>query len=90
MLWEQAQLSNDIDFTARVAAAAAVELDWTGTANRPVGWTSENIWLVAAAPGFAAAYSSAIASGVEHPGRDTSVISDEQITAAVQAMRGTQ
>ena len=40
---------------------------------------------IASAPGFAEAYESALVGGVENPGRDQSVISDQQILAALQA-----
>jgi hypothetical protein len=41
---------------------------------------------MAAAPGFADAYASAVAGGVPAPGRDPSVISDAQILSAIQAL----
>jgi len=83
--WDQSLLSNDDDFIQRVAACAAVEVTLPDFMS-PLGWANENIWLVAAAPGFADAYSSAIAGNVPTPGRDPSVISDAQILAAVQAL----
>jgi hypothetical protein len=80
--WEQSELSRDQDFLMRVAACAAVEVP----DKDPTSWAVENIWHVAAAPGFADAYSSALAGDVPNPGRDPSVISDAQITSAVQAL----
>lgn len=80
--YEQSLLSQDADFYNRVAACAATEVD----TDNPTSWASNNLWDVAAAPGFADAYSSAIAGNVENPGRDPSVISDDQILAAVQAV----
>lgn len=82
--WDQAQLSRDPDFTQRLAAAGAVEV--TAAAADPLGWAVEHQWAVAASPGFADAYASAVASGVERPGQDPAVISDAQILAAVQAL----
>jgi hypothetical protein len=80
--WEQSQLSQDRDFLMRVAACATVEFeDVDGQV-----WAETNIWEVAAAPGFADAYASAIAGSVPYPGRDPSVISDAQILGAVQSM----
>jgi hypothetical protein len=79
--WEQSELAGDQDFAARVTACASSEqyLDpWT--------WAAVHAWELAAAPGFADAYSSAIAGAVEHPGRDPAVISDAQILAAVQTI----
>ena len=79
----QAQLSNDSDFLSRTAAAAAVEVPKT---HQPTQWAADHIWWMAAAPGFAAAYESALAADVDRPGLDPSVISDAQILSAVQAL----
>ena len=79
----QAALSADPDFLNRIAAAAAVEVDKT---HQPQQWASDHIWWIAAAPGFADAYESAIAGEVPRPGNDPSVISDAQILSAVQAL----
>lgn len=79
----QAQLSNDSDFLARTSAAAAVEVPKT---HQPQQWALDHIWWIAASPGFADAYESALAGDVDRPGMDPSVISDTQILAAVQAL----
>jgi hypothetical protein len=79
----QAQLSNDSDFLARTSAAAAVEVPKT---HQPTQWAADHIWWMAASPGFADAYESALAGNVERPGNDPAVISDEQILAAIQAV----
>lgn len=86
-LYDQATLSQDVDFYLRVSAAAQNEVDLDGQLAQT--WAANHVWAVAAAPGFADAYASAVASGVEFPGRDPSVISDEQIMAAVVAEAGT-
>jgi len=78
--WEQSMLSRDPDFRDRVAASAAVET----SEYDPPTWAMENVWAIAAAPGFADAYSSALAADVPNPGRDPAVISDAQILSAVQ------
>lgn len=80
---DQALLSADLDFVNRLAACAAVEVDLGDT--QPVTWSVENVWLIAAAPGFADDYASAVAAGVDRPGNDQSVISDDELRAAVQA-----
>lgn len=80
---EQALLSSDSDFLARTAACAAVEVDRT---HQPTQWAKDHIWWIAAAPGFADAYASAVAGGVERPGNDPAVISDAQILSVVQAL----
>ena len=84
---DQALLSIDQDFTNRLAACAAVEV--TLGDQQPVDWAVRNRWAIAAAPGFADAYASALASGVERPGNDPAVISDAQILSAVQAHTAT-
>lgn len=74
-------LGNDQDFLNRVGFCAEVEghgFEW-GVANR---------MKVAASPGFADKYASALAGGVESPGRDQSVINDDEIRAAVAAAHG--
>ena len=81
--YEQSLLAFDPDFTRRTAACVSNEID-----DEPGAWTDAHRWQMAAAPGFADAYSSAIASGVPDPGRDPSVISDAQILSAVQALLG--
>jgi hypothetical protein len=79
----QAALSNDGDFIQRVAASAAVEV---GRTHQPLGWANDHVWWVAAAPGFAAAYESALVAENPRPGDDPSVISDAQILSAVQEL----
>jgi hypothetical protein len=78
----QAQLSGDSDFIARVSASAAVEVP---APTHPVTWTRDHIWRIAAAPGFADQYESALVSAVPRPGNDPGVITDAQILSAVQA-----
>lgn len=84
---DQALLSVDPDFIDRLSASAAVETD-PAAGLPPDQWARNSVWWIAAAPGFADAYASAIAAGVERPGNDPAVISDEQILAAVQAFIG--
>lgn len=81
---DQAQLSQDRDFQQRLAACGATENELDGV--DALSWATAHQWEVAAAPGFADAYASALAAGVEHPGADPSVISDAQILSAVQAL----
>lgn len=79
----QAQLANDTMFRDRVAACAAVEVSHD---HQPVQWADDHLWWVAAAPGFADAYESALAGGVPNPGDDPAVISDAQILGVVQML----
>lgn len=85
-LYDQASLAQDADFYLRVSACAQNEIDLAG--EQAMAWGAAHVWAVAAAPGFADAYASAIVSGVEFPGRDPAVITDEQIIAAVVAEAG--
>jgi len=79
--YDIAVLSQDPDFLYRCTACYATQSEHIN----PNAWVSEHTWDLAGAPGFGDAYASAIAGGVENPGRDQAVISDEQILAAVQA-----
>lgn len=81
---DQALLSEDVDFIRRVAACSAVEISDPDVI--PLNFATRYSWRIAAAPGFADAYASALAGGVERPGNDQAVISDAEILAAVQAL----
>jgi hypothetical protein len=74
------QMSHDPDLHERVSACAAQEQP-----DNPVQWAADNMLLLAAAPGWDAAWSSALAAGNPAPGRDEAVITDGMILAAVQA-----
>jgi hypothetical protein len=76
-----AALANDVDFLGRVTACAATEGD-----PDPETWTWGHRWEMAGQPGFGDAYASAIAGGVERPGKDPAVITDPQILSAVQSI----
>lgn len=82
----QSLLSRDQDFQMRLTACAAVEVPNIPVDVGPPGWAALHIWQVAAAPGFADDYASALAAGVERPGNDPAVISDDELRAAVQAL----
>ena len=82
-LFDQATLSQDQDFYLRIAACAENDVDLGD--QLATTWAAYHQWAVAAAPGFADAYAYAVANGVENPGRDPAVITDEQIVAAVVA-----
>lgn len=82
-----ATLAVDPDFRVRVAASYATE---PGVTMHPLSWTDSYQWTIASAPGFGAAYASAIAGDVPNPGKDESVISDAMILGAVQALLAAQ
>ena len=75
-------MSADPDLTARVASCAAQEVPGAN----PYGWAAEHMMLLAAEPGWAEAWDSAVAGGNEAPGRDGAVVTDGMILSAVQAM----
>lgn len=51
-------------------------------------WADAHQWGLAASPGWAAAWESALAGDVQQPGKDEAVISDAMILAAVQTITG--
>lgn len=53
----------------------------------PVGWVSNNIWHLCAAPDWDDAWEYAKDSGNNAPGEHNGVINDQMILAAVQARR---
>lgn len=79
----QAALSSDGALRERIAACAAAE----GIKSpHPTSWADEHQWQLAASPGWDAAYAHALATGVQNPGADASVITDGMILAAVQPL----
>lgn len=70
----------------RLTAAAAQE---GKNPTSPGSWVSANIWTLAASPGWAAAWESAIAGGVTDPGANEGVITDGMILSAVQPIPAT-
>jgi hypothetical protein len=81
----QSQLAQDQDFINRCNSCASQEIDSDPNIN-PLAWVQQNVWALAAAPGFDAAYASALAAGLARPGWDESVITDLMILSAVQAL----
>lgn len=86
-LWDISGLAADNDFALRTTAAYAVETLAVDSQD-PASWQAAHSWDMAAQPGFGDAYASAHASGVPRPGQDPAVISDAQISAAVQSIVG--
>jgi hypothetical protein len=84
MYYDVSLLANDPDFRARSAAAFAVESYGDISPPPPYQWSADHSWQLASAPGFGDAYAYALANGNETPGRDASVITDEQLLSAVQ------
>lgn len=80
--WDIAEMAGDADLFARVQACAAQEVP-----DDP-GWPGNHMLLVCASPGWADAWASAVAAGVDRPGRDPAVIADGQILSAVQTVAG--
>lgn len=81
-----AVIRRDYDLANRVAACVAVE----GLATYPEQWAGEHAWELAAQPGWAAAWESALANHPDddeyRPSLDEGVITDGMILSAVQAI----
>jgi hypothetical protein len=88
MYTDVAALATDGNFRNRIAACASTEqvvgADLGGL--HPTAWADTYQWQIASSPGFGDAYASAVAGGVENPGADPAVVTDEQVLAAVQAV----
>ncbi len=70
----------------RLTAAAAEEAKDT----TPGSWVSNHIWELAASPGWAGAWESAVENGVTDPGANEAVITDGMILSAVQPIPATE
>lgn len=82
-----ALLAQDTDFTQRVAACCQQE-HLSPPGEHPTATAARLQWGVAAQPGLADAYAYALATGVERPGWDATVITDPQLLAATVATAG--
>ena len=81
---EVAAITENGSMNKRVAACAAQE---GGEAiGDPTQWAYDHRFGWASAPGWGAKWASAVASGIPDPGADTSVISDADVLAQLQAM----
>ena len=80
-----ALMADDHDLRKRITACAAKEGMRDGAA-----WVNQNMWLLAASPGWAEAWDSALLLGPGIlPGRMGSVITDQMILTAVQELSAT-
>lgn len=79
----QAILAQDFHLQQRIQACAATQ----GILNAPE-WAATHMWALSAAPGWDAAYTSALAAGLEEPGNEEAVITDGMILSAVQQAVG--
>lgn len=87
--YEQNLLAQDEDFLARCRSCYAILTIPKGPADslsQPEAWVNMYRYHIAASPGFADAYTYALSTGVENPGRNPAVITDEQILASVDAL----
>ncbi|QGJ88896.1 hypothetical protein PBI_TEAMOCIL_42 [Microbacterium phage Teamocil] len=77
-----ATMANDGNLLQRLTAAAAEEKK-----DKPyTDWVNDRRWDLATTPGWAAAWESAVAAGIENIGGNGGVITDGMILAAVQPM----
>ena len=79
----QIPVATDFDLQQRITACAAATV-----LPDPVNWVAERMWQFSAQPGWGDTYAAALAAGAADPGMDESVITDEMIRAAVQALQG--
>lgn len=75
----QSKMAQDYGLIMRIAACAATE----GSVS-PTSWADNNRQRIVAAPGWAAAWASAVAAEDDNPGENEAVITDGMILAAVQ------
>jgi hypothetical protein len=75
-----AQCAADAVFGRRVAAAYAAE----GITEADRAWQAMH-WAIASDPSVSGPYASAVAANHPNPGGDESVVTDEALTAAIQA-----
>lgn len=76
----QARMAQDEDLKLRVTACVA-----TQNVGKPVEWAENNMWNLSATPGWDEKYNYAVDSGVDRPGYDMGVLSDNDILSGVQA-----
>jgi hypothetical protein len=77
-----ADAGDSLSLQRRVAACAAQQ----AVAGDPYQWAVTNRLGWASAPGWGAAWASAVAGGVPDPGADPAVITDAMILSQVQSM----
>jgi hypothetical protein len=85
MYLTQGDMAADLAMCIRVASCAAQE-GVTDVGLDPDVWTRDWRRVWSAAPGWDAAWESAVAGGVPDPGSDPGVITDGMIRSQVQAM----
>jgi hypothetical protein len=76
-----ASVANDGDLQQRVAAYVA-----TKGQDDPVGWAIDHRWAVAASTGIADAWAYAKDNFMDRPGWRPGAVTDDMITAAVDAI----
>lgn len=79
-----AAIANDWQLRLRIAACAAQQSK--GPTSGPVAWTDKYLWQISATPGWDTVWAAALAAGSATPGHDESVITDQMILSAVQAL----
>ena len=76
-----ATVASSASMRSRVAACAAQQ-----GSTEPETWAYVNALIWAASPGWAAAWDSAVASGIPDPGADPAVITDGDVLATCQLL----
>jgi hypothetical protein len=82
-----ATIEQSATLLGRVTAAVATETDPAEGNNRfGPQWTGDRSWDIAATPGWAEKWESAVAGGITDPGANPGVITDADILARVQPL----
>lgn len=76
-----AEMASNEQLQQRLLACAALE-------NRPSPelWVRQNKWALVARSDWESAWASAVLAGVQNPGRDAGVITDQMILSSVQEL----
>lgn len=82
-------IANDEFMQERMKACATQQTEIGSVKfEEPLSWVVNNRYVWASSPGWGAAWDSALAGDNEEPGKDTAVITDEDILATVQHLGG--
>lgn len=85
-------IKTDTQFLLRCSASVASEVS-AGSSDGDTAfteeWTNLRSWDLAATPGWAAKWESALAGGISNPGENSAVITDGDILSRIQQLLAT-
>ena len=89
-MWAIEQMTQDNDLSGRIRSAVAQEYEYGSIADPgdPSTWQWNNRYAVCVAPSWGEKYAYAVETGVERPGLDPGVITDDDIRSQVAAVQG--